>query len=281
MILIADSGSTKTTWALLSYSGKVEKEVLTSGINPYFLDCQEIVDLLNSELIPVISGAVRSVYFYGAGCGNPEKKGVVKKALSQCFPDAACEVESDMLGAARALFGNQKGIACILGTGSNSCLYDGEKILANVSPGGFILGDEGSGAVMGKKLAGDFVKGIMPSHLEMAFSKNYQIDKNELIDRVYRKPFPNRFLASFTRFVADNIHDTYCNDIVHTSFMEFITRNIEQYPDYKKHPVGFVGSVAQVFENVLDKAMNERGLEIHSVMKNPITGLVDCHSKKA
>jgi len=278
MKLIADSGSTKTTWALMALSGKMLKEVHTSGINPFFLEYQEIIDLMDSELLPNISEEILSIDFYGAGCGSPEKIMVVRNALKHRFPAAVCHVESDILGAARALFGNREGIACILGTGSNSCFYDGKDIIGNISSGGFILGDEGSGAVMGKKFAGDFIKGIIPSHLADLFLKVYKVDKHEIIDRVYRKSFPNRFLASFSKFVAENINDPYCKNLVYTNFINFIIRNVEQYPDYNRYSVGFVGSIAQVFEDILLEAMQKRGLKIHSIQKNPIYGLVEYHS---
>jgi len=200
MILLADSGSTKTAWKLISKTGSV-KDLKTSGINPFFRTEENIFQELETQLLPETSSDVDQIYFYGAGIINPEKGDIIRGALSRIYTNATIEIHSDVLGAARALFGNQSGIACILGTGSNACLFDGEKITGGVSPLGFILGDEGSGAVMGRKLLGDYFKEVMPAYLRVAFSEQYKLTREEALNRVYRNEKPNQFLAQFTVWI--------------------------------------------------------------------------------
>lgn len=280
MKIIADSGSTKTHWSLIE-KGEVLKEIFTNGINPFYQSTSEILSELNSDLFPKIAEPekISEIHFYGAGCSFPEKKKTVSDALKSFFSSAIIEVESDLLGATRSLLGHDKGIACILGTGSNSCYYNGAAIEQNVSPLGFILGDEGSGAVLGKLLVGDCLKNQIPENLKEAFSKKYNFTAAEILENVYRKPFPNRFLAQFTPFLAEHIEEPYVFNLVYDAFDSFICRNILQYPleDIK---VGFTGSVAYYFKDVLEIVASERQIEILKVEKNPMAGLISYHTYK-
>lgn len=277
MILIADSGSTKTDWRLISENKEV-KSVFTPGINPFYQTEKEIETQISTLLYPELMGfPVKKIFFYGAGCSFDEKKMMVKNAIASSFPNAEIEIESDLLAAARGLFGRNSGIACILGTGSNSCFYDGRNIVANVSPLGFILGDEGSGAVLGKKFAADCLKNQLPEKLKEKFLTQYELTPAQIIESVYKKPFPNRFLAQFTRFLSENIAEPSIYNIVFDSFTEFFTRNIMQYNNYKEFPVCFIGSIAYYFRDVLEVAAIELGIQIGTIMQSPMEGLIEYH----
>ena len=258
MQLIADSGSTKTEWILIE-SGRVLKQLITKGINPFFQTEEDIYAELQAVMSPKIDTAkVQHIHFFGAGCALPERKAQVANALKAVFTNAVISVESDLLGAARALLGREKGIACILGTGSNSCFYDGENIVQNVSPLGFILGDEGSGAVLGKLFVGDCLKNQLPEALRDKFMDEYQLTSAIILDRVYKQPFPNRFLASFMPFLAAHQHEPAVYNIIYNAFVAFFRRNVMQY-DYKRNPVCFTGSVAFYFADILLKAAADCG----------------------
>jgi len=277
MILIADSGSTKTDWRLISEKEEV-KSVSTPGINPFYQTEEEIENQISTLLYPELMGfSVKKIFFYGAGCAFEDKKQIVKNAISVSFPKAQIEIESDLLAAARGLFLKEKGIACILGTGSNSCFYDGKNIIHNVSPLGFILGDEGSGAVLGKKFAVDCLKNQLPEKLKDKFLKQYDLTPAQIIESVYKKPFPNRFLAQFTRFLSENIAEPSIYNIVFDSFTEFFTRNIMQYNNYKDYPVCFIGSIAYYFKDVLEVAANELDIQIGIIYQSPMPGLIKYH----
>ena len=277
MILIADSGSTKTDWRLISEKEEV-KSVSTPGINPFYQTEEEIENQISTLLYPELMGfSVKKIFFYGAGCAFEDKKQIVKNAISVSFPKAQIEIESDLLAAARGLFLKEKGIACILGTGSNSCFYDGKNIIHNVSPLGFILGDEGSGAALGKKFAADCLKNQLPEKLKDKFLKQYDLTPAQIIESVYKKPFPNRFLAQFTRFLSENIAEPSIYNIVFDSFTEFFTRNIMQYNNYKDYPVCFIGSIAYYFKDVLEVAANELDIQIGIIYQSPMPGLIKYH----
>lgn len=272
MKIIADSGSTKTKFALVE--GGAVKYVLTAGINPYYQSGEDIESTLRTQLLPEVAKpeSVRSIEFYGAGCGPADKIAIVRDALQAIFLGSTIIVASDLLGAAKALCGEEAGIACILGTGSNSCYYDGEKIVQNVSPLGFILGDEGSGAVLGKLLVADILKNQAPKSLADKFFRKYNYTSAEIIDKVYRKPFPNRFLASLAPFISENIDDAYCHSLVYNSFKAFIDRNLRQYP--AGLPVHFTGSVAYYFRAILEDAMTASGLKLGRIVREPIELLI-------
>jgi len=277
MILIADSGSTTTSWCVAE-NDSPPQWFTTSGINPYFQSKEDISTQLVEELSPqleVVKKNVKAVYFYGAGC-TPEKVEVVKGAIAKLMNFAVVEVYSDLLAAARGLCGRQAGIACILGTGSNSCFYDGQHIVQNVSPLGYILGDEGGGAVLGKLLVGDLLKGMISDELKEKFLKQYNLAPAQIIDRVYRQPFPNRFLASLSPFLAENIHEPMIHALVLNSFNSFIERNVKKY-DYETWPVHFTGSIAYCYRDILVEAASLTGIQIGRITQSPMEGLVTFH----
>jgi glucosamine kinase len=221
MILLADSGSTKTTWCFISAENKTSY-FSTSGINPYFRTSDDIFNELKTELVHKIPGTVEKIFFYGAGIVNDEVGNVVKNALTVLFPDSVVETNSDLLAAARATLQNKKGIACILGTGSNSCLYDGDKIAEHIPPLGFILGDEGSGAVLGKKLLADYLKGLMPENIAAKFQQEFTFQYVDYLQKVYKQEQPNKFLASLVPFIHKNSDEIYCRNLLETSFLNLL-----------------------------------------------------------
>jgi len=276
MQLIADSGSTKTNWCLID-GNSVIVELFTLGINPFYQDENTISLEIERELLPKLkSYSINSITFYGAGCSFPDKKSLVSNALGKHFTDTTIEIQSDLLGAARSLFGNKAGIACILGTGSNSCYYDGKNIIENVSPLGFILGDEGSGAVLSKTLVADCLKKQLPEHLCQQFLTKYDLAPAIVLENVYKKPFPNRYLAQFTPFISENIHEPAIQQIVYNGFLNFFKRNVSHYPQNLE--IGFVGSVAYYFSDILKKVAVENDYKIASIVKNPMNGLIAYHT---
>lgn len=289
MIIIADSGSTKTHWCMLAANGQ-SSDFLTDGINPFYQTQEAMCNSVKNQLLPQMghlmwAGKITHIFFYGAGC-TPEKSPLVQKALATVFKDAEVQVESDMVGAARGLLQHKKGIACILGTGSNSCLYDGERIVKNVPSLGFILGDEGGGAVLGKRLVADLFKNQLGADLMALFAQEYGVTQADLIDHVYRQPFPNRYLASLSKFCAAHLDDKRIYDLVYDHFTDFVVRNLEQYyqdendveiEDTHTLSVGFVGSIAYYYKSVLQQVMDDMGFAISKIMQDPIEGLKEYH----
>lgn len=278
MILIADSGSTKTDWCVV-LEGTPIKRITTKGINPFFQPEEEIQQELTISLLPQLpERTVNSVYFYGAGC-TPEKAPILRRAIADSLSVVGnIKAHSDMLAAARGLCGHEAGIACILGTGSNSCFYNGEDIVNNISPLGFILGDEGSGAVLGKLLVGDILKNQLSPAIKEAFLKQFDLTAPEIIDRVYRQPFPNRFLASLSPFIAQHLEEPAIRALVFNSFTAFLRRNVMQY-DYEKYPVHFIGSVAACYKEILQEAALEMGIRIGKILQSPMEGLIQYHQR--
>lgn len=284
MILIADSGSTKVHWCLMAANGHTA-EFITDGINPLFQTSDAMRNSICNQLLPQMAsmlwaGTVSHVFFYGAGC-TPEKSPFVEKAIESVFKKAKVFVASDMLGATRGLLGHEKGVACILGTGSNSCLYDGEQIVKNVPSLGFILGDEGSAATLGKRLVSDLLKNQLGDDLKERFLSQYAINQADVIEHVYRQPFPNRWLANLARFCAENIDDLRIHDLVYDHFAQFVKRNISQYYTTEEQkqsmPVGFVGSIAFYYRPVLEQVMSDYGFRVGQILQDPIPGLVEYH----
>ena len=277
MNLIADSGSTKTAWCL-SCGTQIVKRFETVGINPFFQTEEEIAVQLNATLLPQISGNdVENVYFYGAGCADPMKNRALEEVLKVVVGASRVEVASDMLGAARGLLGSDRGIACILGTGANSGVYDGEKLVKGVYAGGYILGDEGSGGVLGKLLISDWVKRQMPQDIYDALTVEYGLTYLGIVDRVYKQPFPNRWLAQFTKFMLVHRDNVYIHNLLVEAFKAFFDRNIKQYDEWEELEVGFVGSIAFYFDVELREAACVCGVRLGGVMQNPIVGLVEYH----
>ncbi len=294
MVLIADSGSTKVHWCLVTASGQCS-DVFTDGINPLFQTTDAMRNSICNQLLPKIApllwaGTLTHVFFYGAGC-TPEKKVFVQKALEAVFKKAEVQVESDMLGAARGLLGRNAGVACILGTGSGSCFYNGETIEWCVPSLGYILGDEGSAAVLGKRLVGDLLKNQLSYSisglsdevdLKNLFFKEYNTSMADIIENVYRQPFPNRYLAKLSRFCADHIDDPRIRNLVYDHFVQFIRRNLVQYfqntnANANAVGVGFVGSIAYYYRPILEEAMQAEGLPMGTVLQDPIEGLKEYH----
>ena len=289
MILLADSGSTKVHWCLVTASGQCS-DVFTDGINPMFQTCDAMRNSISNNLLPKIApllwaGTLTHVFFYGAGC-TPEKKVFVQRALESVFKKAEVHVESDMLGAARGLLGHEPGVACILGTGSGSCFYNGQTIEWNVPSLGYILGDEGSAAVLGKRLVGDLLKNQLGDDLKEAFFAEYETSMPDIFEKVYRQPFPNRFLAKLSKFCADHIDDPRIHALVYDHFVQFIRRNLVQYFDKSKitnhqspitNPVGFIGSIAYYYRPILEEAMHTEGFEVGLILQDPIEGLKVYH----
>ena len=279
MILIADSGSTKTDWCVVE-NGVLVQQIFTKGTNPFFQSEEEISNEIATALLPELkTDEFDAVYFYGAGCGFPDKIEIVHRAISkQLKVKGNVEVATDMLAAARGLCGREAGIACIMGTGSNSCYYDGENIVANVSPLGFILGDEGSGACLGKLMVGDLLKNQMTPELKEKFLKQFDLTPADIIDRVYRKPFPNRFLASMSPFLAQNINEPCVHELVLNSFKAFFKRNIMQYENYQNLKVNLIGSVAFYYKEVLAEAAEAMGIQLGTIIQSPMEGLIKYHA---
>lgn len=275
--LIADCGATKSEWALVS-DGK-SKTIVTQGISPYFLDAVQIRDLLLKELTPKLKNkTVAEVYYYGTGCANPDNVKTVKKALRQVFPGAYTEVTHDLLAAARALCGNEKGIACILGTGSNSCYYNGKSIVKN-SPGlGYVLGDEGSGAYLGRKVLQYYLYGTFDDELRGRFDVTYLTNTTEILENVYKKALPNRYLAGFARFLADNRGHYMIENIIEDGLNDFFFTHLCKYGEIWKYPVNFAGSIAFGFKDVLQQLCNTYEFEPGRIIKKPMNGLIDYHS---
>lgn len=280
MIAIADSGSTKTEWCLVDERGRIHSRCFTPGMNPYFQSEGNMAETVRQVLYPQWEGySVDAVYFYGAGCAFPEKNALVEKAIRSCWP-VPVEVNSDLMAAARALCGTETGIACILGTGANSCLYDGREVKEQVSPLGFILGDEGSGAVLGRTLVGDCLKRQLPDSLCREFMETYRLTPASVLEHVYKMPFPNRYLAGFVPFLKEHLDAEPVYRLVYRGFEDFIRRNVMQYTGYDRHPVHFAGSVAFGFRQVLRQVIGQYGLSPGKIEKAPMDGLVAYHNKE-
>lgn len=277
--IIADSGSTKTQWCIVEGEGR-KRLFRTGGINPVYLSEQEIGELWEREF-PEKTCRPEKVWFYGAGCAFPEKNEYVRRALSRAFGTPAVEVASDLYGAARALCGAAPGIACILGTGSNSCYYDGKTVCRNVPPLGYILGDEGSGAVLGKKLLAGILKGLLPEEIREMFFRETGLDYAGLMTRVYNRSWPNRFLAGLVPFIARHIDIPALGVLVSESFGEFLRKNVLQYKEARELPVSFTGSVAWHFRELLLTVVQEYGLQPGKITQAPMEGLIIYHTSAA
>lgn len=277
-LLIADSGSTKTDWRIIQ-DGKETHAIATKGMNPFFQTPSEMETELRSSLLPHLPVPLfDAIYFYGAGC-TPEKSQVVAQTLQQCIKVKDCiEVHSDLLAAARGLCGHQPGIACILGTGSNSCFFDGTAITANVPALGFILGDEGSGANLGKRLVGDLLKNQLDDELKNKFFCQFNTSMAEVIDKVYRQPFPSRYLASLNVFLEQNRTHEGIHRLLVRAFQDFIERNVMQY-SYEKYAMNCIGTIAVVYQPELAEAADRCGVTLGKICKSPTEGLIQYHTE--
>ena len=276
--LIADSGSTKTDWWLIGPDG-LAYAFQTDGFNPYYQNTAQITNALQEQLMPALNGmAVSDVFFYGAGCSGPAVNPIVADALRAVLPgEPTVEVDSDMLGAARAGAGREPGIVCILGTGSNACCYDGRQITRGIQSLGFWLGDEGSGGYLGKTLVRDFFQDRLPAGLRDAFQRQYALDRPTLLENAYKKPFPNRYFASFTPFLSQNIAHPHIVNLVTDAFTLFLTTYVRRFPEADTWPVHFVGSVAHYFAGPLQQAVSAAGLTQGRIVQAPVDRLVEFH----
>lgn len=273
MILLADGGSTKVDWRLVEGTKEI-KQISTKGANPFFRSREDISEEIKKVINPVLNGhTIDSVHFFGAGCASPEKNKIVRDAIADNIRTSHIEVNSDLVAAAKGLCGTKKGIACILGTGSNSCFYDGEEIVENVSPLGYVLGDEGSGAVLGRLFLGACLKNQLTKGLKEKFLKEFDLTPAAILDMVYRQPLANRFLASLSPFLIENIHDKTVYDLVYNAFKDFFVKNVMQY-DYKNNDVHFTGSVAYYYKDLVRKVGADLHIKVGIISQSPMEGLI-------
>lgn len=277
MILLADSGSTKTSWALLK-DGEAQIHH-TSGYNPYYMGQDEIGRILQEEMpVWIMEADVSAIYYYGSGCSTEKNCKMVSGALARHFPSAVIEIQHDLLAAARALFGREEGIACILGTGANSCAYNGREITQNVASLGYMFGDEGSGAYIGKKFLEAYLKGKLNTSINDAFAESYGLSLADILEKVYGSDNPGAFMASFTRFLAGHEHHDDIRGILFDSFIDFFRESVSKYDRYKQLPVSFVGSVAYHFRHILNEAAWHMGISTGRIEQEPMEGLIRYHS---
>jgi N-acetylglucosamine kinase-like BadF-type ATPase len=273
--LIADCGATKGEWCLIT-NDKV-KTISTPGISPYFLSSEEIRNILLKNIKPKIKTEVNEVHYYGTGLFDPANVKLIKKILVQVFAGAKVYADHDIMGAARALCGHQKGIVANLGTGTFSCYYDGKKIVKSRPGPGYVLGDEGSGAYLGKKVLQYYLYEIFDEDLRYRFDQNYHTSRSEILENVYRKPFPNRYLASFAMFLAENRGHYMVENILEDGLNDFFFFHLSKFPEIWKLPVNFVGSIAFGFRDVLQQLCNSYEFELGKVIQKPMKGLVEYH----
>lgn len=277
MKIVADCGSTKCDW-LVVHGERNQQLENTVGFSPFFHNSEEIFQIVENQLLTKLPQGekVEHIWFYGTGVHDEHRAEIVAVALRRAFPDAEIEVEHDLLGSARAACGHSAGIACILGTGSNSCYFDGDKILDNVPSLGWLLGDEGSGTHLGKALLRAWFYRELPADLNINFNKAYPEGPEAIKDRIYEKG-ANAYLASFTKFLGENLQHPYVQQLVADSLGEFLDRHVCKYSGYQSVPVNFVGSIAHHFQSILQKCMNERKLRLGAVIRKPIYPLADYH----
>lgn len=275
MILVSDGGSTKTHWCLIEKQTRAVRNCITSGINPYYQTKEEIFDLLSKQFRLKIDKNLDKIFFYGAGCGTEDKKKYLQEILKDFFGLEDVFVDSDMYGAALSLCGDNRGVACILGTGSNSAYWDGNNIVYNIPPLGYILGDEGSGANIGRQLISDVFKHQLSDYSIKLFNDEYNLSVSDIIENVYNKPFPNRYLASFSRFIYDNMEQEDLVNIVINSFENFVKRNLLRIKEIYETDVNFTGGIAFYFKEQLNEVLNKYNLRLGEVSRNPMGDLLD------
>jgi len=278
MILIADSGTTKTEWRIIDQNGKIT-QTKSEGVNPYYMSASQISEIFEEGLSDHLNSPFEAIYFYGAGCSSDKNKRIISACLQILFPNARIEVDHDLLAAARSLCGAEKGIACILGTGSNSCLYDGHTIIDNVMSLGYLLGDEGSGNYIGRQLLTHYLKSQLPEIVKQHFDKRFGLQKHEILENIYRSNLPARYFAGFSKFVFQNIHDPFLYKMVYDGFKTFLEANVIKYKDYQQIPIHFTGSVAFYYSNILRQAGTDLGLSIRHIVEGPIAGLTLFYQK--
>jgi N-acetylglucosamine kinase-like BadF-type ATPase len=276
--LIAESGATKAEWCLLSKGKKVS--AATQGISPYFFTEEKIIELFQHELLPAMPAAtgVEIIHYYGTGMRNPDNVKMLKNAFKKVFKKAEININDDMLAAARSLHQDGKGLACNLGTGSFCCYYNGKKIVKQTPGIGYVLGDEGSGAYLGKKVLQYYLYDTFDEELKYKFDDQYQTSPVQVLENVYRKPLANRYLAGFAKFLVDNRGHYMIENIIEDGLNDFFFHHLCKYQEVWTLPVSFIGSIAFGFKDVLKELCSAYEFELGKVLKNPMSGLVEYHS---
>lgn len=278
MIIVADSGGSKTDWRLLKKDGTID-QANTLGFNPYYQPLEHLKKIVAESLLSKVSEEVSKIFYYGTGVSSEKNVQSIQSVFIEHFPKATIEVGWDLLAAARALCGTEPGIACILGTGSNSCLYDGEKITDNVANLGWILADEGSGTYMGKRLIFDYFRKEMPESLAKQFHARFPWTREEVLEKVYQHEKPGAFLASFAKFIFQHLKEPYCYQLAYRCLSDFFENNVMKYENYKNLKVHFTGSIGFYFSDVLRQVANDKGITVKNILEGPIAGLTLYHQK--
>lgn len=276
MILVADSGSSKTDW-LLSVPGQENRAFKSAGLNPYFLTEKEIARIIQEQVpdMVALNGDITEIYFFGAGCSSPDRHEIVSNAISTLFPDAYVSVDSDLLASAYATCGHEKGICCVLGTGSNISFFDGEDIHDGQHGLGYALGDEGSGTWFGKALVTDYLYGNMPDEINAKFKETYNLQKEDVIKNVYQRPRANSYLASFSKFLSEIRTSEYAQELLKKGLQEFVDTNVKSYAQFNKFKCHFVGSIAYVFADELKAVCEQNDVHVGKIIRQPIIDLLD------
>lgn len=279
MILIADSGSSKTDWRVIHSDGKIS-QYRGVGFNPYYQSSEEMATNMRHEFLVNLESEIDEIFYYGAGCSVDSRKAEVKSALRTIFKKADIHVDHDLAAAAKATCGHKEGIACILGTGSNSCDYDGESIIDTRPAPGYILGDQGGGGYVGRKFLMDFINDEMPVEIKEELEDKLKLTHTSIQEHVYRQPFPNRYMASFCRFITEHKSNPYCYMLYYNSFIEFFKVHVMKYVNYRDKPVNFVGSIAYYNSDILRKACLDSQITTNLIIESPISGLTLYHQEK-
>ncbi len=274
MIVVADSGSSKTDWMV--YSPNEIFSFHTQGINPYFLNSQDILKILNKNKgLLQLAGEVREVYFFGSGCSTPDKHEIVSNGLSSFFANAFISVDHDLMGSVYATCGDQEGLSCILGTGSNICYYDGVNLERGKHGLGYVLGDEGSGTYFGRKVLLSYLYKTMPVELQQFFKTTYEVSKEIIIENIYQKPFPNSYLATFSRFMIAHKAHPFIQQMLKDGFQEFVDTHIKDYKQYKRLTCSFVGSISYYYREELMEVCQQNQVKVGKILQKPIEGIFD------
>jgi glucosamine kinase len=276
MILIADSGSTKTDWRIVSPGGKIS-QLNTIGFNPYQYTPENLLETIRKELIGSVPSSIKEIHFYGAGCKSEASKSMLKDAFEILFPEANTQVQDDLTGAVRSLASNKKGFVAILGTGTNACIAENGDINIQLPSLGYILGDEGSGAFLGKELIRRYMLNRLPPELSLRMEKRFELNRDSIVENIYRKPFPNRYLAGFAKWIFQNKEDAVLSEIILQSFRSFFELYICPHPEHKSIPFHATGSVAYYFSAYLKTVAQEYGITVGTITESPIAGLTLYH----
>jgi len=278
MIIVADSGGSKIDWRLLRTDGTIG-QAHSVGFNPYYQPLDHLKSIVKESLVSQVTEPVAKIFFYGTGVSSQKNVERIQSVFLESFPSATVEVGWDLLAAARALCGHEPGIACILGTGSNSCQYDGEKIVDNVANLGWILADEGSGTYLGKQLIFDYFRKEMPESLAQQFHARFPWSREEVLEKVYQQEKPGAFLASFAKFIFQHLKEPYCYQLAYRAFSDFFENNIMKYENYQHLKVHFTGSIGFYFSDVVRQVANDKGITVKNILEGPIAGLTLYHQK--